>query len=332
MQADESTSQSGVGTKQTQRPCDMGAQVKQLLRDLRSAGAEIERHTKCRIVIFVSDREYGKLLEDSDILALKTVTECVKKRETLIVLFYSLGGHPHVASVLATVLSERAKSWSTFTPLPVRSAASLLCLSGHHLILGAGAGLGPVDPILPGNSDREPRGIAAEDVRLFRRMAREWFGVPGKDAGVLCLNTLATKIFPTTLTAFFRSEQYIETTVSAAVGRHVGSGRRRRYAVQRLMRGDLSHTQCLPLAELKGMGIRVESASPSLDRVGSRVLRICGELFIATRRIKEGIVQGTNGLLLCGNIMGLHQIAGAMGSTSQPAMRGANGWVYHTLE
>jgi hypothetical protein len=125
----------------------------------------------------------------------------------------------------------------------------------------------PVDPLLESGTGPQPGAIAAEDVRLFGEMAQNWFGLDSETARATALSILSANIFPTTMTAFYRSTLEVEAICSEllCLG-HPDTAESQRAAIaSKLLRGHHSHGFPLAPADLASLGLRVRCDSAVVE-------------------------------------------------------------------
>lgn len=100
--------------------------------------------------------------------------------ERLDLVLSTIGGNITTAHQMALLLREYVQHLTILIPYRARSSGTLLCLSANELVLGPMSELGPIDPHVgsagPPPTDA-PGMISAQDVRAFREMAEQWFGV-----------------------------------------------------------------------------------------------------------------------------------------------------------
>lgn len=191
--------------------------------------------------------------------------ECLRKigpTQQLDLVLSTPGGAVTVARRLALLLHEFTQHLNILVPYQARSAGTLLCLSANELILGPMAELGPIDAHLNPASmppPDAPSTISSEDIRSFRQMAEDWFGVTREKDRLQVLALLAQRIFPATLSSFYRSDRL--TRLAALELLHyqlpeVEDDIRQRI-VDQLVGGYHAHDHIITRAEAQALGLRV---------------------------------------------------------------------------
>lgn len=134
--------------------------------------------------------------------------------------------------------------------------------AAHQVIAGPVAIFSPVDPLLQaatGGGGEAPSAIAAQDVRLFSEMTRDWFGAETDQAQGDALAILCGSIFPTTLTSFYRScleTREVCLELRALAGNTAIEGQDAQL-VDRLIYGRHSHAFALSRKDMVAMGLPV---------------------------------------------------------------------------
>jgi len=143
-------------------------------------------------------------------------------------------------------------------------------LAGHEIVAGPAAVFSPVDPLLqaPFAADADgPPAISAQDVRLFARMSSDWFGIAPEEAGQRALAILCDNVFPTSLTAFYRSTLEVEAVCLELLALAAPDGAEdvRRRIVDGLLFGHHSHGFALARADLEALGLPMRGDGPVED-------------------------------------------------------------------
>ncbi len=165
----------------------------------------------------------------------------------------SNGGAASAARRLGLLLHDYTDRLTILVPHRARSAGTLLCLAAHELVLGPLAELGPLDPRM--ESQGQPAVMSAEDIRAFRGIAEEWFGVTRPEDRLQVLALLAHKVFPGTLGAFYRADRLVRETAAELLRfqlpDHDGS------VVDRLVGGYYAHDHAITRVQARDLGLRV---------------------------------------------------------------------------
>jgi hypothetical protein len=185
------------------------------------------------------------------------------RTESRDVLLYCRGGNAGAARRIAMLLHDSTDWLAFLVPDRCESAGTILALAGREILAAPTAVFSPVDPQLETGSPEAPSpgAIAAEDLRLFGEMAQRWFGVDPVDAGPKALSILGGSIFPTTLTAFYRSTLEVEAICNEllAFGLPETMDETRQAAIEKLLRGHYSHGFPLAPSDLAAIGLPIRS-------------------------------------------------------------------------
>ncbi|TDQ46257.1 serine dehydrogenase proteinase [Permianibacter aggregans] len=184
------------------------------------------------------------------------------RRERLDVLFYSRGGIVNAARRVALLLREFADEISFLVPHYCESAGTVTALSANEIIAGPLAIFSPIDPLLTAGQPGEagPLALSAQDLRLFSEMSRQWFGLEQHEAQQHALQTLATNIFPSTLTSFYRSTLEMQSICRELLALHrPDEVERCKQIADQLIFGYHSHTYALTRDDMKALGLPVTS-------------------------------------------------------------------------
>jgi hypothetical protein len=93
-------------------------------------------------------------------------------------------------------------------------------------------------------------------------MAASWFGVaPDCTDNARLLNLLCQRVFPTTLSSFYRAEQGLRQAADELLQRQVPDADDRALIIERLMTGYPAHDYAIMRAEAKELGLPVMEAS-----------------------------------------------------------------------
>lgn len=204
------------------------------------------------------------------------------------------GGSVHVARQLALLVREQAGRLNILVPYRARSAGTLLCLAADQLVLGPLAELGPIDTLMSSSSadgPELPASISAEDVRAFRELAEDWFGIERAEDRLQLLAMLAARIFPTSLASFYRFDKLIREVAGELLefGLPGAEHQQDRSAiVDRLVAGYHSHDAVITRRDAIGLGLAAVPAGEAeqdllwqLCQAGRRTERLLGLVTLA---------------------------------------------------
>lgn len=197
--------------------------------------------------------------------ALPLVYEAVQelgRRDHLYLLLATAGGTPTAARQLAVLLREHADRLSVVVPARAWSAGTLVCLAADELVLGPMAELGPIDAQVGeahGVAPDLPASIGSEDVRAFRAMARDWFGVEREEDCLQVLALVAQRIFPTSLAAFYRLDRLVRRIADELLTLRADAPdpERRAAIVDALVSGRDAHDDVILRRDVSALGLPV---------------------------------------------------------------------------
>lgn len=218
---------------------------------------ELEERTQGRVLVFAAS--------NLDINLLPPVYDALRNighSERLSVVVYCRGGAVNAARRLALLLHEHTDHLAFIVPHFCESAGTVMALAAREIIAGPLAIFSPIDPHLTASNsaqDSAPPALSAQDVRLFWRMAQEWFGLDEQAAKDRALPLLCDNIFPTTLTSFHRCTQELQLIGNTLLGLHMrdSSDMFRKQIVDTLLFDYHSHTYALTGEDMLRIGLPV---------------------------------------------------------------------------
>jgi len=196
--------------------------------------------------------------------------ECLRRAghsDGLDLVLSTRGGAIASTRRIAMLLREFAGHVTIVVPHSARSAGTLLCLSADELVLGPLAELGPVDSTMdtqgvpPADA---PRNISAQDILAFRDLAEEWFGIDRAEDRLQVLALLATRLFPTSLSSFYRFDKLVREVAAELLAWQLPGQEhadRRDRIVTQLVSGYHSHDFVLSRQDVRALGLRVTDAT-----------------------------------------------------------------------
>ena len=104
--------------------------------------ADYERRVGCRLVVMI-----GEILNES-ITFLEDVIYDADRSEDMHLMLASPGGDGEAAVRLARSMQARCRELTVIIPTEAKSAATLLALGAHRIVMAPYSDLGPVDPQL----------------------------------------------------------------------------------------------------------------------------------------------------------------------------------------
>jgi len=233
--------------------------------NIRAHIEEIERRRNSRVLVFAASQLETELLP-----ALYDTLLEIGRTERLDVLLQCRGGAVSAARAVALLLHQFTGRLSFIVPDRCTSSATIAALAAHEIVAGPAAQFSPVDPLLQAplaTDGAEPSAISAQDVRLFGEMSREWFGLAEGEARLKAFSVLCENVFPTTLTAFYRSTLEVEAVCLELLSLHMDETmeEQKKAIVASLMFGHHSHGFTLMRSDLSAIGLPLRSDPATED-------------------------------------------------------------------
>lgn len=215
-------------------------------------------------VVFMSN------IDDDSVPVLYQCLQAVGRVERLDLVLATKGGTVTVARRVAMLLREFTSQLAVVVPHEARSAGTLLCLGADELVLGPLAELSPIDPNLASTWPPPPDGtgsLSAEDIRAFRAMAAEWFGVTSAEDRLQVLALVAQRVFPGSLAALYRYDRLCRRTAYELLSRQLPEAAEdaRHRIVDQLVSGYDAHDHVITRADAVALGLNVAIASAARD-------------------------------------------------------------------
>jgi hypothetical protein len=183
------------------------------------------------------------------------------------------GGSVTATRQIALLLREFTDRLTILVPHRARSAGTLLCLSAEELVLSPIAELGPLDANMGATEAQQPGTpgvVSAEDIRAFPRMARDWFGVERPEDGLQLLAMLSQRIFPASLSAFYRLDKLIRQVAGELLEYQLpdpADEPLRTRIVDQLVSGYHAHDHVLTRRDVRQLGLRLADADPDEEQL-----------------------------------------------------------------
>ncbi len=282
--------------------------------------AQIEQMRGSKVMLFATDDQASppRQMAEKDVLAFYDCLRELEQVDQLDLILHTGGGTVQTARKLVDLLCQKANKVCVLVPFKARSAGTLICLGADEVVMGSMAELSPIDPQISMRgsfSGNGPRSISAEDIRCFRVMAQDWFGVEG--GGIEMLTLLNEKIFPTTLTDFYRATEYMREVALMLFARQRPDldEEQRSRSIHRLMHGLHSHDAYLNREEAAAVGLAVQPATQAeesvLWQVYEEVYRVFSETAVTAPTPNTGqppVKQGIDALLANASTMFNHRV------------------------
>jgi len=202
--------------------------------------------------------------------------ECLRRvgrTDGLDLVLSTSGGAIATARRVAMLLREFTEHLTVLVPYRARSAGTLLCLSADELVLGPLAELGPVDSTMDSGGAGVPDApdtISSQDIRAFRSMAEDWFDVNREEDRLQVLALLATRIFPASLSSFYRFDKLVREAAADLLEWQLAGDEHRHERdriVERLVSGYHSHDAVLTRRDVRALGLRACDATDEEEEI-----------------------------------------------------------------
>ena len=223
---------------------------------------------------------YHSELADEGVCVLNDRLRRQGRLERLDLVLSTTGGSIIAAWQMALLLRKYVAHMSILVPYRARSAGTLLCLAADELILGPMAELGPIDANVDAAGmppQDAPATISAEDIRMFDEMAEDWFGVTRDEDRVRVLALLAQRVFPTSLSSFYRFDKLVRQIAGELLAYQLpdASIESQQRIVDRLVGGHHTHDYVLSYQDVQGLGLRARRASSAEELILWEISRAC---------------------------------------------------------
>lgn len=213
--------------------------------------------------------------------SVRIVYECLRKlgkTRHLDFILSTVGGNVTTARQLALLLREYTEHLTILVPYRARSAGTLLCLSANDLVLGPMSELGPIDSHLSSAGPTPPDApglISYQDIRAFRQMAEDWFGVNREEDKLQVLALIAQRIFPTSLSVSYRSELLVRQIAHELLEYQLPEADpdTRQQIVDQLVAGYYAHDYIISCNDARRLGLQVKVASQQEENLLWELLR-----------------------------------------------------------
>lgn len=226
-------------------------------RPLYAAIRELEANGRARVIVF------GATSLEIDLLPpLYETLRGIGRAERLDVLVFCRGGSVNAARRIALLLHEFTDQLRFVVPHYCESAATLMVLAAQEIVAGPLAIFSPTDPHLTsaeGGRDGSPSALSSQDIRLFREMSQDWFGMDRQQVQTRALPLLCESIFPTTLTSLYRCMREVQSISNELLALHMpdDAAARRTKIADTLLFDFHSHTYALTRDDLARIGLPV---------------------------------------------------------------------------
>jgi hypothetical protein len=224
---------------------------------------------------------YATMINDESVCILYECLKRLGRTDRLDFVLSTVGGIVTATRQLALLLREYTEYLTILVPYKARSAGTLLCLSANKVVLGPLSGLGPLDSHIGLDSsvqpDDLPSMISIQDIRAFRQMAEDWFGVSREEDRLQVLALIAQRIFPTSLSSFYRADQLIRQIAYELLEYQLPNAEAstRQQIVDQLVGGYHAHDYILTRRDARELGLQVLFTSPEEEILLWDLLQAC---------------------------------------------------------
>jgi hypothetical protein len=219
---------------------------------------------------------FGATHLDAELLpTLYDVLRNVGHSPRLDVIAYCRGGEVAVARRIGLLLHRFADRVRLIVPHHCQSAGTVMSLAAHEIVAGPMAMFSPIDPHLHGSDAQgEATAMSAQDIRMFPKLAQDWFGVDERDARERVLPLLCESVAPAALTAFYRSTLGVRQIGEELLALHMSEApaTQRSAIVETLLFGYHSHDYTLTGEDLAAIGLNVRN-DPTLTDAAWEIAR-----------------------------------------------------------
>ena len=191
------------------------------------------------------------------------------------VIVYCRGGEVAVARRIGLLLHRFTDRLRLIVPHHCQSAGTVIALAAHEIVTGPMAMFSPIDPHLHGSDAQgEVTAMSAQDIRMFPKMAQDWFGLDESEARERALPLMCDSIAPATLAAFYRSTLAVRQIGEELLGLHMPQmpEAQRTAVVETLLFGYHTHDHTLTGEDLAAIGLNVRN-DPTLTDAAWEIAR-----------------------------------------------------------
>jgi ATP-dependent protease ClpP protease subunit len=274
------------------------------------AHLEVVRQRPALLYMAEDQEPDQKPLEENDVVLFYDALRSLGPLEHLDLVLNTTGGNVTTVRKLLHMLHAMVSHLTILVPYKACSAGTLLCLGAHDLIMTPMAELSPIDPQLQGVQGRNASQHSSEDVALFGSMARDWFGVRSQDQdqALSLLRLFCEKVFPLSLTRFFRAEQLVRQVAQEALRFQLpeASAQTHQQIIEQLLTGYADHQYPLNATDLRHLGLHITPPSVKEEQaLWSLWQRSRAYLNASREPMRAGCV---NGLLLGVHFAARHRL------------------------
>lgn len=265
-----------------------------------------------------------KSLRDEDVPILYECLRTLGQSNRLDLVLHTNGGFASTARRIALLLHEYAQEVRILVPYKARSAGTLLCLAAHQIVLGPLAELSPLDPNI-GSVGDSPSGappiISAEDVRAYRQMAEDWFGLHNDEQRMQIFTLLSQRFFPTSLSSFYRADRHVRQLAEELLHYQLPESdtATRQRIVDHLVSGYHAHDYSITCAEAQQLGLRAQATSTQEEGLIWEIWQACRQTMrnSSAERERGSMHTTTNGIIASNGFAARYVLRWVEGSSGQ---------------
>jgi hypothetical protein len=232
------------------------------------------------VVVYAVTPGPFKPIEEADVEIVHTcLMNTLGDDRRVALVLQTAGGYVNAARRLAVLLRDHVDTLHIVVPHKAISAGTLLCLAADELVLGRLAELSPLDPNVSSAHPQAgmPPSISSADIHGYVEMAEVWFGLDRERHGLELFKLLNQKIFPTSLSSFYRSERqmvdYCREFLCHSMAKATPA--EREVVAEKLVRGYGSHDYVITRPEVLDLGLAVRLPPPDEERAAFDLVRAC---------------------------------------------------------
>lgn len=232
---------------------------------------EIEELRGSRVITYItSNREnVSSEIEESDVIKFrehldKVCTTCKK----LDLFIFSYGGELETAWELVNLLREYNVEFSVLIPYHARSAATLISLGAHEVVMGKMGSLGPIDPTIRiAGGELSGMQLSASDIDSYEDFLRDEYQVTKPEDKMKAFEILGKDVSPLLLGKAYRN--YLETKKDAEkmLRRTMKDPKKVKSIVRCFIKDIKTHNHSISRNEAKKSGLNVIYANKKLEQL-----------------------------------------------------------------
>lgn len=189
---------------------------------------------------------------------------------------HSNGGHGTVPWRIASLIREYTDDFAVLVPHRAFSAATLLALGAHKIVMHRMGCLGPIDPSVanafnPPNPHNPgaPLPISVEDVSAYFKLVKDEVGISHEDELVQALTALTEKIHPLALGNVQRSHNQSRLMAKKLLLLHMNEDRAHEITkiIDTLKSNLFFHGHPINRDEAEELGLRVEKPPEAVEEL-----------------------------------------------------------------